>query len=133
SFVWCCLCLGVGGAHELGTLFPDTSNKALDVYASLAGAGDLPIRVHAGVRADELENALERGLRSGSRIGAAARSRLAFGWLKLFADGTLGSRTAALLEPREGTTERGLLTNPPEVLRERARTAAAAGNATPIP
>src|SRR6185369_8208885 len=79
-----------------------------------------------------LENALERGLRSGSRIGEADPSRLAFGWLKLFADGTLGSRTAALLEPREGTTERGLFTNPPEVLRERASKAAAAGIATTI-
>ena len=59
--------------------------------------GMLPIRVHAGVRADGLENALERGLRSGARIGEADPTRLAFGWLKLFADGTLGSRTAALL------------------------------------
>jgi predicted amidohydrolase YtcJ len=127
-----CLELGIVGAHELGTLFPDTANQALDVYASLADAGDLPIRVHAGVRADGLENALDRGLRSGSRIGEAGPSRLAFGWLKLFADGTLGSRTAALLGPREGTTERGLLTNPPEFLRERSATAAAAGIATTI-
>jgi predicted amidohydrolase YtcJ len=127
-----CLELGVVGVHELGTLFPDTSNEALDVYASLADGGELPIRVHAGVRADGLENALERGLRSGSPIGEADPSWLAFGWLKLFADGTLGSRTAALLEPREGTTERGLLTNPPEVLRERTSTAAAAGIGTTI-
>ncbi len=127
-----CLELGVVGAHELGTLFPDTSNGALAVYASLADAGELPIRVHAGVRADGLENALARGLRSGSRIGEAAAERLAFGWLKLFADGTLGSRTAALIEPRERTTERGLLTNPPEVLEERTKTAARAGIATTI-
>jgi predicted amidohydrolase YtcJ len=127
-----CLELGIVGAHELGTLFPDTANEALDVYASLADAGELPIRVHAGVRADGLENALERGLRSGSRIGEADPSRLAFGWLKLFADGTLGSRTAALLEPREGTNERGLLTNPPELLRERTNRAAEAGIATTI-
>jgi predicted amidohydrolase YtcJ len=127
-----CLELGVVGAHELGTLFPDTANEALDVYASLADAGDLPIRVHAGVRADGLENALDRGLRSGSRIREADPWRLAFGWLKLFADGTLGSRTAALLEPREGTAERGLVTNPPEFLREHAYRAAAAGIATTI-
>jgi predicted amidohydrolase YtcJ len=127
-----CLELGVVGVHELGTLFPDTANESLDVYASLADAGDLPIRVHAGVRADGLENALERGLRSGARVGAAEESRLAFGWLKLFADGTLGSRTAALLEPREGTTETGLLTNPPEFLAERTHRAAEAGIATTI-
>jgi predicted amidohydrolase YtcJ len=127
-----CLELGVVGAHELGTLFPDTSNEALDVYAALADAGELPIRVHAGVRADGLEDAIARRLRSGSRIGEADPSRLAFGWLKLFADGTLGSRTAALLAPREGTDERGLLTNPPESLAERTNRADAAGIATTI-
>jgi predicted amidohydrolase YtcJ len=127
-----CLELGVVGAHELGTLFPDTSNQALDVYASLADAGELPIRVHAGVRYDGLEDALARGLRSGSRIGRVASSRLAFGWLKLFADGTLGSRTAALLAPREGTEDRGRFTNPPEFLAERTNLAARAGIATTI-
>ncbi len=116
---------GVVGVHELGTLFPDTSNESLDVYAALAAAGELPIRLHAGVRADGLENALERGLRSGGPIGGSDPTRLAFGWLKLFADGTLGSRTAALLEPREGTDERGMFTNPPEFLRERTGRAAA--------
>jgi predicted amidohydrolase YtcJ len=124
--------LGVVGAHELGTLFPDTANDSLDVYASLADAGDLPIRVRAGVRADGLENAIERGLRSRSRIGEAGPARLSFGWLKLFADGTLGSQTAALLEPREGTQERGLFTNPPDVLTERTNRAAQAGITTMI-
>ena len=90
-------------------------------------AGELPIRVHAGVRYDGLEDALERGFRSGSRIGEANPERLAFGWLKLFADGTLGSRTAALLEPREGTDDRGRFTNPPEFLAERTSLAAGAG------
>ena len=126
------LSFGVVGAHELGTLAPDTANQALDIYAAMAGAGELPIRLHAGVRADGLEDAIERGLRSGSAIGAAPTDRLAFGWLKLFADGTLGSRTAALLEPRSGTDERGLFTNPPEVLRERTALAARHGIATKI-
>jgi predicted amidohydrolase YtcJ len=98
----------------------------------MAEAGELPIRLHAGVRSDGLENAIERGLRSGSPIGRAPANRLAFGWLKLFADGTLGSRTAALLEPREDTTERGLFTTPPDVLAERTRIAAAAGITTTI-
>ena len=124
--------LGVVGAHELGTLFPDTANDSLDVYASLADAGELPIRVRAGVRADGLDNAIERGLRSRSRIGEADAGRLSFGWLKLFADGTLGSQTAALLEPREGTQERGLFTNPPDVLTERTNRAAQAGITTMI-
>jgi predicted amidohydrolase YtcJ len=62
------------------------------------------------------------------------------GWLKLFADGTLGSRTAALLEPMEpeperplpAGTERGIFTTPPERLAELARDAADAGIACQI-
>jgi predicted amidohydrolase YtcJ len=66
------------------------------------------------------------------------RARL--GWLKLFADGTLGSRTAALLEaiepepgnPLPAGTERGVFITPPERLAALASRAAAAGIATII-
>jgi predicted amidohydrolase YtcJ len=54
------------------------------------------------------------------------------GWLKLFADGTLASRTAALLDPVEGTTNLGMFTTPPEELEELANRAAEAGIATKI-
>ena len=123
---------GVVGVHELGTLAPDPANRALDIYMASAEAGELPIRVRAGIRADALEDALERGLRTGDPLGASAADRLSVGWLKLFADGTLGSTTAALLEPREGTSERGMFTNPPEWLAERTNRAAAAGITTAI-
>ena len=126
------LALGVVGVHELGPLAPDVGNRALDVYAALADAGELPIRLRAGVRADGLGDAIERGLRSGEPIGEAPAARLSFGWLKQFADGTLGSRTARLVEPIEGGTERGIYTNPPEVLAELTNRAAAAGITTMI-
>jgi hypothetical protein len=90
------------------------------------------VRIRACVRADSLENAIGRGFRSGSQMGAAAVDRLSFGWLKLFADGTLGSRTAALLESIEGGTDRGMYTTPPERLAELAKRAAGAGIATMI-
>ena len=54
------------------------------------------------------------------------------GWLKLFADGTLGSQTAALLEPREGSTDLGVFRQGPEELADLARRAAEAGIATQI-
>ena len=41
----------------------------------------------------------------------------AWGALKLFADGTLGSRTASLLQPYDGTEERGLTLIPPDELK----------------
>lgn len=125
------LSYGVAGAHDPGSLAPDATGRALDVYTQLVEAGELPVRIHAAVRSDGLDNAIERGLRSGAPMGRGAAGRLTFGWLKLFADGTLASQTAALLEPIEGG-DTGFFTTPPEVLRERASRAAAAGIATQI-
>jgi predicted amidohydrolase YtcJ len=126
------LALGVAGAHDPGSLAPDATGRALDVYTELAEAGELPVRVHAAVRSDGLDDAIVRGLRSGAPMGKGAAGWLTFGWLKLFADGTLASQTAALLEPIEGGTDTGMFTTPPDVLRERATKAAAAGIATQI-
>ncbi len=77
---------------------------------------------HAG-----LDHALALGLASGTgddlfRVGA----------LKLFADGTLGSQTAALLEPYQGSTDRGLELIPPAELAMLVARAAAGGLATAI-
>jgi predicted amidohydrolase YtcJ len=64
--------------------------------------------------------------------------RARVGWLKLFADGTLGSRTAALLDPIGGLPpdpaagDHGVFTTPPERLRELAARAADGGIATQI-
>ena len=124
--------LGVVGVHDPARLTNDPENRALDLYAELAENDDLPVRVRACVRADGLEDAVTRGLRSGGAIGGADRSRLSFGWLKLFADGTLGSKTAALLDPIEGTSDRGLFLTPPDELLRLANLAADAGIATMI-
>jgi predicted amidohydrolase YtcJ len=124
--------LGVVGAHDPARLANDPENHALDVYAEAAEADELLVRIRACVRADGLEDAIGRGLRSGAAIGAAERSMLSFGWLKLFADGTLGSKTAALLAPIEGGTDQGLFLSPPARLAELASQAAEAGIATMI-
>jgi predicted amidohydrolase YtcJ len=124
--------LGVVGAHDPARLANDPGNHALDIYADAVEADDLLVRIRACVRADGLDNAIERGLRSGGPIGDADRSMLSFGWLKLFADGTLGSKTAALLAPIEGGTDQGLFLSPPARLAELATQAADAGIATMI-
>lgn len=124
--------VGVVGAHEPGSLAADPTNAILDLYEDMAAAGELPFRLRAGVQDDGLENAIERGLRSGAAIGGSDPARLGMGWLKLFADGTLGSRTAALLEPLEGGGGTGIFTTPPETLRSLAARAAAAGITTQI-
>ncbi len=70
----------------------------------------------------QLDHAIGLGLASGLgtpwfRIGA----------VKLFADGTLGSRTAAMLEPYEGTTGRGEELLSPARLRDEVGRAVTAG------
>lgn len=124
--------VGVVAAHEPGSLAADPSNRILDLYADMAGAGELAFRIRAGVQDDGLDNAIERGFRSGAAIGGADAAWLAMGWLKLFADGTLGSRTAALLEPLEGGGGTGIFTTSPETLASLAARAAEAGITTQI-
>ena len=130
------LALGVVGAHDPRFLAPDPSNTAFDMYMGLADAGDLPFRVHVGVRAEGLDDAIARGFRSGDLLGGAESrraGRLTMGWLKLFADGTLASRTAALLEPVGGRHgSRGMFTTHADEMAELATRAAAAGIATKI-
>ena len=56
------LSLGVVGAHDPRFLAPDPTNRAFDMYVGMADAGDLPIRVHVGVRSEGLDDAIARGL-----------------------------------------------------------------------
>jgi predicted amidohydrolase YtcJ len=132
--------LGVVAVHDPGVL---GANPRLDgplaAYAGLADAGRLPVRVHASIRWEALEAAREEGLTSGTLLGQDPSGRARFGWLKLFADGSLGSRTAAMLEPfapLEGQpgsgADRGLWVTEPAVLADRAGRAGEAGIATQI-
>jgi hypothetical protein len=94
------LALGVVAIHDPGGLSLDPSvDRSLRAYRELAAAGELALRLHACVRPEQLSHAIERGFRSGQPLGDDPLGRLHAGWLKCFADGTLGSRTAALLEP----------------------------------
>jgi predicted amidohydrolase YtcJ len=138
------LALGVVAAHDLSELEVDGSlGRGFATIERLAGSGRLPIRVHAGIRRPALERALERGLRSGDPLGDVDDPRGArahVGWLKLFADGTLGSRTAALLAPYDAEPARGeppggptgLLVTAPAELAASVALAMAGGLATTI-
>jgi predicted amidohydrolase YtcJ len=90
--------LGIVAVHDPGGLSLDPSfDRAIAAYVRLAERGDLRLRVHACIRPEQLATAIEAGFRSGQPLGGDGLVRA--GWLKCFADGTLGSRTAALLEP----------------------------------
>src|SRR5207253_10864378 len=68
---------------------------------------------------------------SGMRTGQGDEW-LRLGHVKFFTDGALGSQTAALEEPYEGTDGRGILTADPVALRADVARAAAAGLAVAI-
>ncbi len=131
---------GVVAVHDPGALsLQDGLGTAIAAYRVLDERDDLPIRVHASIRSEQLEAAEAAGLRSGDPLGPVG-GRARFGWLKLFADGTLGSRTAALLDPIEpepgrpvpAGTERGIWLTPPDEVAALAARAAAAGIATQV-
>ena len=138
------LSLGIVAVHDMAELEVDAElGRGFAAIERLAAGGRLPIRVHAGIRRAALERAIERGLRSGDPLGDIERpdrTHAHVGWLKLFADGTLGSRTAALLAPYEDEVGRdeppagplGLLVTEAGELRDAAAIAAAAGIATTI-
>jgi hypothetical protein len=132
--------LGVVAIHDPGALsLQEGLGAGIAAFRALDERGALPIRVHACVREEQIETAAEAGLRSGLPLWPGA-DRARFGWLKLFADGTLASRTAALLEPLEpeegrplpAGTERGVFITPPDRLKALARQAFDAGIATII-
>jgi predicted amidohydrolase YtcJ len=132
--------LGVVAVHDPGALsLQEGLGRAIAAYRVLDERGDLPIRVHASIRSEQLATAIGQELRSGDPLGPPG-GRARFGWLKLFADGTLASRTAALLEPIEPEvgrplppgTERGIWLTDPAAVAAFAKQAAATGIATQI-
>jgi predicted amidohydrolase YtcJ len=135
------LALGVLAVHDPGGLVPEPDfDWSFAAYTHLADRGRLPLRVHVSLREDALEGAIERGLRSGTALGGHPATRARVGWMKCFADGSLGSRTAALLEDIEPEPDRplpperrkGVWITDPERLTELAARAASAGIATQI-
>jgi predicted amidohydrolase YtcJ len=96
--------------------------------------GGPPLRVRAGVWPDRLEQVIAAGLRSGDPLPGVtdpvAAERLRMGPLKVFVDGSLGTRTAYCSHayPGAGGAEaRGLLRTPPAELERLLRRATAAG------
>ena len=135
------LSLGVVAAHDPGRLAPDPDlSRSFPAFRHLADTGTLPIRVHVSLRDDGLEHAIDHGLRSGALLGDDPAGRARIGWLKLFADGSLGSRTAALLadiepepdRPMPPERRRGVWITEPGRLTELVERAAVNGIATQI-
>jgi hypothetical protein len=105
--------LGLTGVHEMG-LGP----QAHAIFSKLAAAGELPIRVHG--YADEAWHVA--GLDGLGPTPITRESRYLLAGVKLYVDGALGSRGAALIEPYSDRPEhRGALMHPPEQFVELVR------------
>lgn len=98
------LARGLTGICELGA--PEVQHDTLvAAYRAIQQGGELPLRVSLGIPHDLFGHAAILGIWSG--FGSA---RLRIGPLKIFTDGALGPQTAAMLEPYEGSDDRGIPT-----------------------
>jgi predicted amidohydrolase YtcJ len=114
--------------HAAGiTAVHDFQRNAADMARMRALAGRRRLRVLQHVGEEQLAQLSAAGLASG--VGDAW---FRVGALKLFADGALGSRTAALLEPYDDGHGLGMVTIPREELIAIVRRAAEAGFASAI-
>jgi len=88
---------GLTGIHDFD------ATLAFEAFQELDGAGQLSLRVVKGIPHEALGQAIELGLRSGF-----GDDMLRVGPVKMFADGALGSQTAWMLAPYEGTWSTGI-------------------------
>jgi len=86
--------LGITGVHHMAGSAEGTT---LPVLQHLHREGRLGVRVVAAIPETSLDDAIRMGLRSG-----LGDEWLRVGFVKIFADGTLGSQTAAMLTPFTG-------------------------------
>jgi predicted amidohydrolase YtcJ len=113
--------LGITGIHEVETM------PTLAAFERLEARGELRMRVlfHPPVAA--LPQLIAQSRRSGQ-----GSEWLTMGGVKMFLDGSLGSRTAWMLEPYNGTRDRGMPITAEDEARDAMVAAAAAGIATTV-
>ena len=105
--------MGLTGVHDFDR------RTCFVALQQLHAAGRLKLRVTKSIPIESLSDAIDLGLQTGFGDDV-----LRIGSIKAFADGALGTRTAAMLQPYEGEPEnRGLLMLDAENLFEQGRQA----------
>jgi predicted amidohydrolase YtcJ len=98
---------GLVGIHDC------EDGRAFTAFQILHRQDELGLRVLMHIPVENLETAIQLGLRSGY-----GDDFLRVGGVKIFADGALGARTAVMLEPYEGEPDnRGIVVAPLDELR----------------
>lgn len=112
---------GITAVHDAGI-----GRGTLNVFRDLAEEDVLQLRMHAMLDGSDA-NLLKDYFRQGPEPDVAGNGRLAIRSLKLFSDGALGSRGAALLEPyTDADYHSGLVLTPASAIEDIAGRAAAA-------
>ena len=112
---------GLTSVHDAGA-----DPRTLEVYRDLAAADRLPLRVYAMIDGQASRRQLAEQMALWARTPEVGR--LTVRAVKIYADGALGSRGAALFEPyADDPSTSGLFVTAPAELRERVLLAARAG------
>jgi predicted amidohydrolase YtcJ len=98
-----------------------------EALRTLRDSGELTLRTRVFLTAERLDRWIDEGMRTGDGDGV-----LRIGGVKFFADGALGSLTAWMLEPYEGSNEVGFPLQPVEDLERDVRRCFEAGLAPAI-
>jgi predicted amidohydrolase YtcJ len=114
--------LGVTGAHAM-----DVGRGELQALHALHDSGQLRLRVRPFMSAGMLDEWFDRSLATGD-----GNDMLRISGVKFFADGALGSMTAWMIEPCEGSGDTGLALQPAEELERNVRRCLEHGLATAI-
>ena len=86
--------MGITAIHDQRVKEGTDGPRVLRAFQRLRRAGQLPLRVNCNIAARDLEHLEGLGLETG-----LGDDRLRLGHVKVFTDGSLGSRTAWMLEP----------------------------------
>jgi predicted amidohydrolase YtcJ len=113
--------VGITGIHDVESM------SILDAFRRLESSDELRLRVLFQPPVSALTHLVAQSIRSGQ-----GGEWLTLGGVKMFLDGSLGSRTAWMLEPYAGTRDRGMPITDVEEARNAMSTAAAAGLAITV-
>ncbi len=109
----------IAHAHRLGVTTVHAMDAGAGEYEALAALNDdgrLRLRVRPFLSAARLDEWIGRGFVSGQ-----GDAMLRIGGVKFFADGALGSLTAWMFEPYEGSADCGFPLQPPDELAQSVR------------
>ncbi|MEM7532228.1 MAG: amidohydrolase [Chloroflexota bacterium] len=119
--------MGITAIHDQRMKNEDDGPACLAAYQRLRRAKELHLRVNTNVAALNLPNVVALGLHTGF-----GNDYLRLGHVKVFTDGSLGSRTALMLEPFEKLSSDeednyGVYLTPPEQMAQEFRQATESG------